>query len=116
MELLVGYILSGGVLLSVLSLVIGITWRWIASGSPSLDYSIAGMNLVGFCLQGFRQAAQGHWDPKLFINLGIALLLLTPYVRVAASVVYFAFIERNLKYTVFTAIVWSVLTYSLLLR
>lgn len=116
MEIMVGYILSGGVLLSVICLLIGIVWQWIATGSPGLDYPIRGMNLAGFCLQDFRQAAAGHFEPHLFVNLGIALLLFTPYLRVAASVVYFAFVERNVKYTVFTAIVCSVLTYSLLLR
>jgi uncharacterized membrane protein len=116
MELLVGYILSGGVVLSMLCLVTGIAWRWIATGSPGLDYQIKGMNLAGFCLQVFRQAAAGHFEAHLFVNLGIALLLLTPYIRVIASVVYFAFVERNIKYTFFTAIVCAVLTYSLLLR
>ena len=44
------------------------------------------------------------------------MLLLTPYVRVLASMLYFALVERNLKYSVFTAFVLLVLTYSLFLR
>jgi len=47
------------------------------------------------------------------INLGIAVLILTPYVRILASVLYFAFVARNWKYTLFTASVLGVLTYSL---
>jgi uncharacterized membrane protein len=44
--------------------------------------------------------------------MGIGVLMLTPFVRVLASVVYFAFVEHNWKYTLFTAFVLSVLTYS----
>jgi uncharacterized membrane protein len=50
------------------------------------------------------------------ISLGVATLLLTPYLRVLASIGYFAFVERDLKYTLFTTFVFAVLTYSLLLR
>ena len=39
-----------------------------------------------------------------------------PQVRVLASMLYFAFVERNGKYTLFTGFVFSVLTYSLFLR
>ena len=74
MDLLVSYILTGGVLLSVLLLVTGYRWP------------------------------------------GIYVLLATPYVRVLASFLFFAFKERNIKYTIFTGLVLAVLTYSLLLR
>jgi uncharacterized membrane protein len=53
--------------------------------------------------------------PRLLVNLGIGVLLLTPYVRVLASLVYFATVERDPKYALFTAFVLAVLTYSLLL-
>ena len=60
--------------------------------------------------------AAGQLQPRLLINLGIALLMLTPYVRVLASTFYFALAERNPKYTLFTGFVLAVLTYSLFLR
>ena len=44
------------------------------------------------------------------ISLGIAALLLTPYLRVLVSSGYFAFVERDLKYTLFTTFVFAVLT------
>jgi len=43
-------------------------------------------------------------------------LLLTPYARVLASMLYFALVERNRKYTAFTTFVLLTLTYSLFLR
>jgi uncharacterized membrane protein len=42
--------------------------------------------------------------------------MLTPYLRVVASVVYFMAGLRNWKYAVFTGFVLAVLTYSLFLR
>jgi uncharacterized membrane protein len=116
MEILVGYILLGGVLLSMALVVAGLFWRWLATGHVSLDYSIAGMNLFEFILTDFRLAAAHAVRPRLLVNLGIAALMLTPYVRVLASMLYFAFVERNGKYTLFTGFVFSVLTYSLFLQ
>ncbi len=116
MEVLVGYILLGGVLASVTLLGAGLIWRWAATGSVEFDYSLHGMNVFEFLLADLRQVASGAVRPRLLVNLGIAALMLTPYLRVVASMVYFAVVERNRKYTLFTAFVFSVLTYSLFLR
>ncbi|MCL4510898.1 MAG: DUF1634 domain-containing protein [Bacteroidetes bacterium] len=116
MEVLVGYILLIGVLLSMALIAIGVVWRWLSTGQLGIAYSISGMNLFDFVLTDIRQMFSGGFRPRLFVNMGIAVLMLTPYVRVFASMLYFAFVERNRKYTLFTAFVFSVLTYSLFLR
>ena len=116
MEILVGYILLIGVLLSIALIAIGIVWRWLTTGQLGIEYSIVGMNLYEFVLADIRQIFSGGFRPRLFVNMGIAVLMLTPYVRVFASMLYFAFVERNRKYTLFTAFVFSVLSYSLFLR
>ncbi len=116
MDVLVGYILLVGVLLSVTLIVAGVAWRWLATGQLGFEYSISGTNLVEFVLNDLGQVLDGALRPRLFINLGIGVLMLTPYVRVLASMLYFALAEHNIKYTVFTAFVFSVLTYSLFLR
>ena len=116
MEVLVGYILLVGVLLSITLITIGVVWHWLATGQVGLEYSIAGMNLFEFVLADMRQVFMDTLRPRLFVNLGIAALMLTPYVRVLASMLYFAFVKRNRKYTVFTGFVFTVLTYSLFLR
>ncbi|MCL4473332.1 MAG: DUF1634 domain-containing protein [Actinobacteria bacterium] len=116
MEVLVGYILLIGVLLSVALITIGVAWRWLATGQLGLEYSIAGMTLFRFVLADLQQIFSGAFRPRLFVNLGIATLMLTPYVRVFASMLYFAFVERNRKYTIFTGFVFTILTYSLFLR
>jgi uncharacterized membrane protein len=48
----------------------------------------------------------------LFMTLGVVLLMLTPYLRVVTSVVYFAW-RRDFKYVLITAFVLAILTISL---
>lgn len=116
MDVLVGTILQDGVLLSLGLILAGLCWRWFRTGGLALDYEITGMNLFQFVVDEIRLALHGTVRPRLLINLGIAVLMLTPFIRVAASVGYFLGVLRNWKYTVFTAVVLSVLTYSLFLR
>ena len=116
MEGLVGYILLVGVLLSVFFLVMGLTWHWASKGKLGLEFPIGGGNLFGFLLLLAQQMISGTFHPRFLVSLGIATLLLTPLVRVIASMFYFAIIEHNWKYTVFTGFVTAVLTYSLFLR
>ena len=116
MEGLVGYILLVGVLLSVLCLVIGLIWHWASRGELGLDYPITDRNLFGFLLHLTEQMFSGTFHPQVLISLGIAVLLLTPFARVVASMFYFAVALHNWKYTVFTGFVTAVLTYSLFLR
>ena len=49
-------------------------------------------------------------------SLGIAALMLTPYVRAGAPLAFFLLVERNWKYAAFTAFVLAVLSCSLFLR
>ncbi|HVH32362.1 MAG TPA: DUF1634 domain-containing protein [bacterium] len=116
MELLVGYILLGGVLTSALLMSAGLVWHWAGSGQTQMDSPLPGMNLAQIFTTFFHQAASGALQPRLLIDLGLGVLLFTPYLRVAASALYFAIAERNVKYTVFTGFVLAVLTYSLFIR
>jgi uncharacterized membrane protein len=116
MEGLVGYILLIGVLLSVALLAVGFVWRWARVGNLRFEHSIAGMNFFEFILSTLRQMASQAFRPRLFLNMGIGILMLTPFVRVLVSAFYFALVEHNWKYTLFTTFVLSVLTYSLFLR
>jgi uncharacterized membrane protein len=116
MEILIGYILLGGVLLSVALIVMGFIWRWVRSGNLQFEYTVAGMNLFEFVLSSLRQMTSHDLRPRVLVNMGIVVLMLTPFIRVLASVFYFALVDRNWKYTLFTGFVLSVLTYSLFLR
>lgn len=116
MDTLVGYILLVGVLISVGLIIAGTLWNWAITRHLAIQYSISGKNYFGFLVSSLHQLFTGAVQPRLLISLGIVTLMFTPYLRVAASVVYFAVVARNLKYTLFTLFVFSVLTYSLFLR
>lgn len=116
MESVIGTILLIGVLLSVALLAIGLVWRRMKAGNLQFEHAIVGMNFFEFLSSTIRQMTSLAFRPRLFINMGIGVLMLTPFVRVLASVFYFAFVERNGKYTLFTAFVLTVLTVSLFLR
>ena len=115
METFIGYILLVGVLASIALLFAGTAWHWLTTGSLRLDYTIQSKNLWDFLITSLRNTFGGDFSPETVINLGISVLLLTPYTRVLASMIFFL-IERNWKYSVFTFFVFGVLTYSLFLR
>jgi len=116
MDVLVGYILLCGVLLSVALIVAGLLWKYIQTGGVRLEYELAGMNLFQFVVSEIHLAALGQIRPRLLVNMGIVVLMLTPFFRVLASVVYFLVVLKNWKYTTFTLFVLLVLTGSLFLR
>ncbi|MGA9753455.1 MAG: DUF1634 domain-containing protein [Acidobacteriota bacterium] len=116
MEMMVGYVLQAGVVVSALLLAAGLIWRFMATGRLGFDFTLSGMNLYEFLVHDVHTAFSGAARPRLLISLGILVLLITPYVRVLSSMVYFAVVERNCKYTFFTGFVFAVLTYSLFLR
>lgn len=116
MDLLIGYLLLGGVVLSLALIAAGLVWRWIRTGKPSLDYQLIGTDVFQLAVHEIRLATHGAVRPRLLDTSGIVVLMLTPYLRVVASVAYFLFVVRNWKYAIFTSIVLTVLTYSLFLR
>jgi uncharacterized membrane protein len=116
MDTMVGYILFVGVLLSLTLIVTGLVWHWALVGHLQFEYSVTAMNLFQFMLADVQHLLSGAIQPQLAISTGIAVLMLTPYVRVLTSVLYFALIEHNWKYMLFTAFVLGVLTYGLFLR
>jgi uncharacterized membrane protein len=116
MDMLVGYILLIGVLISLAFVVASLIWRWKETGSVEFDYQLSGMNFFRFTASEIRLATGGALRPRLLLSLGIIALMLTPYLRVLVSMVYFIFELKNWKYSLFTAFVLAMLTYSLFLR
>ncbi len=116
METMVGYLLAGGVILSISFIAVALLWNRLRTGSFALTYDIGGENFFQFVLNDVGIVIDTGFGPHRLVNLGIATLMLTPFVRVLASMLYFLFVARNWKYSVFTLFVLSVLTYSLFLR
>jgi uncharacterized membrane protein len=116
MDAVVGYILLIGVSASLVLVMAALVWRWAETRTLVFDYKLSGMNLFQLILHEVRLVAHGTLRPRQLLSLGIAMLMLTPFIRVLASMVYFMAALRNWKYSVFTAIVLVTLTYSLFLR
>jgi uncharacterized membrane protein len=109
-ELIISNVLRGGVLLSAGVIALGAALfyvRWLGTGGqapePSFPHSLAA---VGYGL--------GHGDPLAVITLGLLLLLATPVLRVAVSIVTFA-IERDWRFTGITLLVLAILVLSFVL-
>jgi uncharacterized membrane protein len=116
MDALVGYLLLAGVSLSMALIAVGLIWHFLRTGTFELQYPLQGRNLFQFLLAEIAIAAHGQGRPRTLVNAGIGVLMLTPYLRVLASMLYFMFAQRNWKYSLFTAIVLGVLTFSLFVR
>lgn len=113
MEVLIGDILLAGVLISAFLIIAGLLWDWQTTGNLDLNYRLSGTNLLAFVVAAAGQFLSPGERGQALVSLGVGVLLLTPFARVLASVLFFAFGERNWKYTVFTAMVLAILTYSL---
>ena len=116
MDAIVGYILLIGVLISLVLVVAALIWRWIDTRTVAFNYKLTGMNLFELILNEVKLAMHGMLRPRLLLSMGITMLMLTPFIRVLVSMVYFMAALKNWKYSVFTAIVLLTLTYSLFLR
>jgi uncharacterized membrane protein len=116
MDLLLGYTLLVCLLVSLALVLAALIWKWELAGNVQFDYQLSGMNFFQLTLHELGLAAKGALRPRVVLTLGILMLMLTPFIRVLVSMVYFMVALRNWKYTLFTAFVLLTLTYSLFLR
>ncbi|BDG61263.1 DUF1634 domain-containing protein [Caldinitratiruptor microaerophilus] len=101
-EILVGHLLRYGVALAAVIMAAGLVLLLMRSGTaphPSVPVPTSISEVLGGLLR---------LDPTALIDLGLVVLILTPVLRVAASLVAFA-IERDRTYTLITLIVLIVL-------
>ncbi len=112
LEIIIGYLLRTGVLLSAALVVAGGAIYLARHGHEVADYRTFHGELAA--LKSFAGAVQGgaSWKGQSIIQLGLLVLIATPVLRVAFSVIGFA-IERDHMYVVITLIVLAVLLYSL---
>jgi uncharacterized membrane protein len=81
-------------------------------GEPESHHVFRGTEAVDRFMPRIVQGAIGL-RPRSIIQLGLLLLIATPILRVAFSLVGFA-IERDRAYVIITSIVLAVLLYSLI--
>lgn len=107
--LLIGWILQGGVILSAAVILFGVLLLPFRPGGFTLSR-----------LETFPHSLSQVWTgllglhPQAFIALGLLLLIATPVLRVAVSVVAFAF-EHDRLYVAITLLVLAILIASFVL-
>lgn len=118
LEIAISYMLIVGVVVSLVLEVIGAVFlygsfrRLDISQDPSVF--IQGRNFFTFLFETI--AGRHPAGPSIaFMTAGIVVLILTPYIRVVASVFYFA-VGKNLRYVLITLFVLVVVTLSLALH
>ena len=112
-EQVLGNLLRAGVLFSAFVVSIGAIIYLLRHGHAPVDYRIFRGEPAD--LRGLRGIVRDSLAirGRAIIQFGLLLLIATPVVRVAVSIVGFAK-ERDGMYVVFTLTVFSVLLYSLL--
>ena len=119
LETTISYLLIVGVVLSLALEIAGIAIFYKSHGNLDILLQdkamfIQGRDFFSFLYQIFaREPAQ---NTGIFLmTLGVAALILTPFVRVIASAMYFAW-KRDTRYVLITAFVIIALTISLALH
>ncbi len=116
LENAISYLFLIGVITSFVLEIVGIILFYHAYGRLGISQDkamfIHGRDFFSFVYSLVRE---GHTEGSaiLFMTAGVVVLMLTPYVRVILSAVYFAG-ERNVKYVLITLFVLTVLTVSLI--
>jgi uncharacterized membrane protein len=112
LEQLVGTILRTGIVIATLITLAG-GILYLTSGTHRVDYHAFRGEPVSLRRVADILRAAAALDPMGIMQLGIVLLLATPLARVILSGISFA-IQRDALYVAVTAVVFSVLLFSLL--
>ncbi len=117
-EKAISWILITGVIISLVLEIAGVALYGISSGNLQISQDtsvfIRGHGFFSFIVQQILGENSGS-SGLLLITAGITVLILTPYVRLLASVFYFAW-QKNTKYVFITLFVLVVVTLSLTLH
>ncbi|HET8996990.1 MAG TPA: TSUP family transporter [Acetobacteraceae bacterium] len=105
-ELIISGVLRGGVLLSVAVILGGIAWFYALRFAGALPHPTFPDTLPAVW-QGLKMA-----NPLAIVVLGLLILLATPVLRVAVSIVAFA-LEEDRTYVIITALVLAILLFSI---
>jgi uncharacterized protein len=103
---LIGWVLQGGVILSASIILLGLLMLPLRSGGLSVSRLLSFPHTLGQVWAGLLVL-----QPQAIIALGILLLIATPILRVAVSIVAFA-LEGDRRFVVITALVLAILLLS----
>ena len=114
-EPFIGSILRCGMLLSITLITVACVWQWRISGGQEFNGALEGTNILAFLLADFRNMTSTQARPRALLHVGIALLLMLPWIRIFATSWYFTRVERNGRYAWLTAAIGLILSYILFL-
>jgi len=118
LESIISYLLITGVIISLALEVTGITLFYTTFHTMQISHDpsvyVNGNNFFIFLANQVSGMNTGSLPLRL-MTLGIIVLILTPYIRAIASVIYFAWV-KNIKYVFITLFVLALLTASLIWR
>lgn len=109
-ELIISNVLRGGVLVSAAVTLLGVILFYLRSAGSAqglIDHPYP--HTLGAVGNGLAKG-----DPLAIVTLGLLLLLATPVIRVAVSIVAFA-LEHDRRYVVITSLVLAILLVSFFL-
>ena len=114
---MISWILIIGVVASVVFESLGLVLNYASTRSLTLtispEWHVQAPNFFSFVASAIPSALAGVSAVSL-VTVGVILLMLTPYVRVVASVIYFA-LQKDYRYLGITLLVLAIITTSLLL-
>lgn len=114
MGILVSLILRNGIFLSMGLITAGLILSRFGNGPIAVGYPVRAESVLELFLKGLQSAHPSEQRAVQFLHLGIGVLLITPYLRVVASAVYFGCVERRLRQALLSGGVLAVLTVILL--
>jgi uncharacterized membrane protein len=117
LQVSISWILRAGVALSMVLESLGILLNYLQTGQtslvvPSADWLAKGGNLFGFVSTSVASVVSGP-SPSGVTALGVAVLMLTPYARIIAGIIYYT-LDRDWNYVGITLVVFSVITFGLI--
>ncbi len=113
LEPLLSAILRNGLLLSIGLVSVSLCMQALGN-APGDQHLLQAESLPLLIWADLHRAGTSGFWPRFLLDLGVVVLLLTQYVRVAISMVYFAYVERSKKHVLFSSVVLVILTVVLL--
>jgi uncharacterized membrane protein len=114
----ISYLLIIGVIISLILEIAGMVLFYLSNHSLTIlqdgSVFIRGRDFFTFIVDQFGGNHPQGIGLQL-MTIGIIVLILTPFIRLVASVIYFGW-EKNLKYVIITLFVLVVITLSLILH
>ncbi len=118
LETIISLALVTGVLVSIVLEILGLALYYVKFGRFQ-DILAGGWQLEGknffIYVAGLILSFNSAPNPLNVVALGIVVLILTPFISIIGSVIYFG-LTKNFKYLSMTAFVLTVLTLSLALH